>query len=99
MASERLLGEVFDKYARDHPVKKCSARWEILRLEKSQRDSISKVRLSEITPKLFADWRDALLRDPSAGSVRRDMVVMSGALAIARRELALDTREPARIRQ
>lgn len=80
------LYDVFDKYAREHSHKKRGARWEIVRLEKLKRDPIAQIKLSDLKPVHFADWRDAQLRTLAAGSVIREMQIMSVALSVARRE-------------
>lgn len=84
--SDQRLWNIFDKYAREHSPKKRGAKWEIIRLEKFKRDPVSQTKVSDLTPKVFADWRDAQLQVLSAGSVNREMVLMSAALTVARRE-------------
>ncbi|MGJ8586329.1 MAG: tyrosine-type recombinase/integrase, partial [Marinosulfonomonas sp.] len=57
-----------------------------MRLEKLKRDPIAQIKLTDLKPIHFADWRDAQLCALAAGSVIREMQIMSVALNVARRE-------------
>lgn len=92
--AEMKLGEVFDRYAREVSPGKRGARWEMIRLEKFQRDPISETPLRDLTPDLFGKWRDRRLREVAPASVIREMQLMSAALNAARREWGLIATNP-----
>lgn len=73
---------------------KRGAHWEQIRLEKFQRDPISKTKLADLSADLFGKWRDKRLREVSPGTVIREMQVMSAALNTARREWGLIDENP-----
>ena len=80
------VGEAFDLYARTVSPAKRGARWEVIRLEKFQRDKLSELRVSDVTASDIADWRDRRLREVLGASVRREMQLMSSVFTIARKE-------------
>ena len=97
--------DVLDRYAREVSPAKKGARWEIIRLEKIGRDPIGGVSIGDLTAQHFATWRDRRLLDVSPASVRREMVLLSGVLTVARKEWGLihanpmaDVRKPANSR-
>ena len=92
--AEMKLGEVFDRYARDVSPAKRGARWEMIRLEKFQRDPIAETPLRDLTPDLFGKWRDRRLREVAPASVIREMQLMSSVLNTARREWGLIATNP-----
>jgi integrase len=89
IAAKMELGKVFDRYAREVSPSKKGARWEIIRLEKFQRDPISQTPLEDLTPDLFGKWRNDRLREVAPASVIREMQLMSSVLNVARREWGL----------
>lgn len=99
------LGEAFDRYAREVSPTKRGARWEMIRLEMLGKDNLAKIQICDLSSQDFADWRDRRLRQVAPASVRREMVLMSGVMTIARREWGLiqsnplsDVRKPANAR-
>lgn len=80
------LGDAFDRYAREVSTSKRGGRWEVIRLEKFQRDDLARVRMQDLRPSDFAEWRDARLGEVKGASVRREMQLMSSVLNLARRE-------------
>lgn len=103
VAADSTLGELFDRYAREVSPGKRGARWEIIRLEKFQRDPVSETALKDLTPEVFSKWRDKRLREVGPASVIREMQLMSSALNVARTEWRLiasnplsDVRKPAK---
>ncbi|VCU61605.1 Integrase [Tritonibacter mobilis] len=92
--SSQLLRELFSRYAREVSPKKRGARWEIIRLERLSKDKISEIRLSDLAPSDFADWRDRRLSEVAPASVSREMVLMSSVLTQARREWGLISSNP-----
>ena len=94
LASEQPLGDVLDRYAREVSPTKRGGRWEIVRLAKLGRDPLAKIRLCDLRAQDIADWRDRRLNLVSAGSVRREMVLMSAVLTMCRREWGLLAESP-----
>lgn len=89
VAGAMAFGALMDRYAREVSSGKRGARWEIIRLEKLQRDQISEIKLADLRPKDFAGWRDKRLREVAPASVIREMQLMSSVLNVARKEWGL----------
>lgn len=94
VASQQSFGAVMDRYAREVSPTKRGARWEMIRLEKIQRDDIAKVSMGDLAPSHFADWRDKRLKEVAPASVIREMQLMGSVLNVARREWGLITVNP-----
>lgn len=88
------FGDVLDRYAREVSPRKKGARWEQLRIERFRRDPIAKRRMAELSAADFADFRDRRLGEVAAGTVRREMILLSAVLSVARREWGLIPRNP-----
>jgi integrase len=80
------LGEAFNRYASEISPKKRGERWEVVRLRKLRKDGMAAILMSDLTPADFATWRDRRLCEVSPGTVKREMELVSGVLAIARQE-------------
>lgn len=79
----KTFGDLLDEYAtRVSPTKK-GERWEQVRITMFKRDEIADVKLANLGQPDFAEWRDRRLKVVSAGTVRREWVLMSGACTIA----------------
>lgn len=85
-AGAGVLRDLFQRYAREVSPAKRGARWEILRLEKICKDELAAVSLRQLAASDFAEWRDRRLLEVKPASVNREMVLMSAALNVARRE-------------
>ncbi|TMV84498.1 site-specific integrase [Thioclava sp. BHET1] len=96
IAEKSTLGEVMDRYAREVSPAKRGHRWEAIRLEKIGRDRLAKISMDRLTPGDFADWRDRRLREVQAGSVIREMNLISSVLSQARREWGMLSENPMR---
>jgi hypothetical protein len=94
MAAKLTLGEVFNRYACEVSPSKRSHRWEVIRLEKSGRDPIAKIRLEDLSAKDFANWRDRQLQDLAPASGIREIPLMPSVLTVARRDLELISIDP-----
>lgn len=94
VADKTQLGDVFNRYAREVSPKKKGGRWEVIRLEKLQKDKIAKVQLGRLAASDFATWRDARLKEVQPASVIREMQLMSSVLSTARREWGLISSNP-----
>ena len=80
------VGDLLDRYAREVSPTKRGARWEQIRLELIQRDRLARIGVKNVKPADFADWRDRRLKQVSAASVRREMVLLSAVMSVARKE-------------
>ena len=89
VAAAQTLGEVLDRYAREVSPAKRGARWEIIRLERFQRDPIARLKLGDLTSEHFGAWRDKRLREVAPASVIRELQLFSTVLNTARREWKL----------
>lgn len=89
IATTQTFGAIMDRYAREVSPTKRGARWEMIRLEKLQRDDVAKVQMGDLAPKHIADWRDTRLKEVAPASVIREMQLMSSVLNVARREWGL----------
>lgn len=94
IGSRETFGAVMIRYSRERSSDKRGARWEILRLERLAKDKIGDIRLADLRSADLADWRDRRLREVSAGSVLREMQVLSGVLTVAVKEWGLISRSP-----
>ena len=92
--SATAFGDVLDRYAREVSTTKRGARWEILRIERFRKEPIAKVPISDLRAADFAVWRDKRLTEVQAGSVRREMILMSAVLTVARKEWGLISINP-----
>lgn len=94
VAARQTFGELLGRYAREESPAKRGHRWEVVRLEKFQRDKIAKIQIGDLTASSFADWRDRRLQDVSGSSVRREMKLLSAVLSVARREWQVMSSNP-----
>jgi len=88
------LGDLFDRYAREVSPSKRGARWEQLRLEALQKDALAEIRIRDMRPGDFAEWRDRRLSAVEPATVRRELTLMSAVLSVARREWGLVSVNP-----
>ncbi|MCA0922200.1 tyrosine-type recombinase/integrase [Pseudooceanicola nanhaiensis] len=86
LAASTLFTDVLDRYVREVSPAKRGHRWEDLQIRRLQKDPLARKPISEITATDLAGWRDRRLRDVSAGTVRREMVLVSAIFTQARRE-------------
>lgn len=88
-ASDRhTLAEAMRKYAAEVSPTKRGRRWEEVRLAAMERDGLLPADrpIGELTPAVLGEWRDARLRQVSAGTVLRELGLLSAVLEEARRE-------------
>lgn len=82
----KSVGQAMERYAREVSPKKKGARWEIIRLEKLQRDDIAFIQLSDIRASDIQDWID---RQKDKGlknsSINRELHVLSSVFTRARK--------------
>jgi len=92
------LRDALRRYSADVTPLKRGRRWEVLRLAAFERDPLLPIGeiMGRITPDVLGRWRDARLRQVSAGTVLRELGLLAAVLEEARREWGwLDT-NPAR---
>ncbi|HEX5354327.1 MAG TPA: site-specific integrase [Rhodanobacteraceae bacterium] len=90
------VADVLRKYASDVSPTHRGERWERTRLARLERDPLAAVPLASLTPAEIATWRDRRLRVVSGASVRREFVLITSALEVARREWGWIRTNPAR---
>lgn len=90
------LGDVFERYAREVSPTKRGARWEQIRLEAFGRLPIADLPIAGITPDTLGQWRDSRLASVSAGTVLREITLMTSVFEHARREWRLIPVNPMR---
>ena len=86
LGPNHTVRDLFQKYAREVSPKKRGCRWEQIRLEKFCLDTLADKKLTSIVALDIADWRDRRLTEVSPSTVNREMVLISGAFTIARKE-------------
>jgi integrase len=94
VASGQPFGDVLERYAREVSPAKRGARWEQIRLERFRLDDIAKINIGDLRAADFAAWREARLKQVSPGTVRREMVLLSAVLTVARKEWGLIKESP-----
>ncbi len=83
---DKTFGDLIDRYIREVTVTKRGARPEKLRLERLKRDKLSQVKLADLAPDNFADWRDRRMKEVGNASVIREFTTMSHACTVAVKE-------------
>lgn len=84
----RSLADAIDRYRREVSPTKRGSRWEEIRLNAFMASPFfpKSAKLAELTPDSFVPWRDHRLATVSAGTVRREIGLLSAVLEHARRE-------------
>lgn len=82
----KTLGDAFARYSDEVVPTHRGARWEMVRLKSLQRDPVSRMRVSKLTPVHLSEWRDNRLKEVSAASVLRELNLINGVLESARRD-------------
>src|SRR5574337_185554 len=90
------VADVLRRYARDVSPTHRGERWERTRLKRLERDPLAAVALAALTPADIAAWREKRARAVSGASVRREMVLLTAALEVGRREWGWIRTNPAR---
>lgn len=82
------FSELLRRYAEEVSPTKRGERWERIRIEALLRDPLlcGAERVGRITSTHLSEWRDARLKQVSAGTVLREIGLLSDALEVARRE-------------
>lgn len=87
-AQRKTLGDALEKYRDEVSPGKRGGPWETIRINLFLRSPSMPVglKLEDLTPQCLAVWRDTRLKQISAGSVLREMGLMSSILETARKE-------------
>ena len=101
------VADLLRRYREEHCSRRDGGRWERLRIDRllgeSRRhptpDPLVHVPLSQIGPEHFAAWRDRRLREVSAGTVARELNLLSGICALATHEWRWLTSHPPHFRR
>jgi len=83
---DKTFGDLIDRYINEVTITKRGARPEKLRLERLKRDKIAQIKLADLTPDVFADWRDRRMKEVGNASVIREFTTMSHACTVAVKE-------------
>lgn len=83
---DKTFADLIDRYMKEVTSTKRGERPERLRLERLKRDKIAQVKLSDLTPDVFADWRDRRMKEVGNASVIREFTTMSHACTVAVKE-------------
>ncbi len=92
----RTLGELLSRYANEVTPGKRGAESERYRIDGLLRDSLSGMKITAITGKDLAEWRDQRAREVAPATVNRDMTVLSHVFEIARKEWGIPVANPCR---
>ncbi|RXZ42651.1 tyrosine-type recombinase/integrase [Crenobacter cavernae] len=95
--TSRTLADALTRYRDEVSPGKGGARWEIIRLDKfiEELDFVG-ILVDRIQPEKVAQWRDARMTEVSAGTVNREMNLLSAVFERARREWRWCSANPVR---
>lgn len=83
---DKPFSALLERYRDEVSITKRGERWERLRLGLVMRDPLATVRLSELSERDIAAWRDRRLRTVSEATVRREWNLLSHACSVAVKE-------------
>jgi len=86
ITADKTLAELLERYAREVSINKRGHKWENDRINLFQRDPVSRIKLSALSPSSLAEWRNRRLQAVSPGSVRREWNLLNHAINVAIRE-------------
>jgi hypothetical protein len=94
-ADKTTLGELLIRYKKEITPQKKSAEVEAIRIDKFVRDEkLCAYKVSALSGKLLAQWRDRRLTEVSGSSVNRELNLLSHVLNIARKEWGVHADNP-----
>ncbi|MDC8446074.1 MAG: site-specific integrase [Nitrosomonas sp.] len=79
----KTFGDLLTRYAETVSVTKRGAQWEQHRINAFLRDEFTDVKLSHLKPEIFSAWRDRRLASVTAGTVLREINLLSHAINTA----------------
>ena len=91
-----FFGDILQRYLTTETVKKRGSRSETYRINRILKSSLSHIRLEDLRPQDFADWRDKRLEQVSNDSVIRELSTLSAVCEHAMKEWGLLRENPVR---
>lgn len=88
------FGQAMDRYAKEVSPTKRGEWWEVLKIKNFCTDSIAALNMRDLTPEVFAKWRDKRSMQVAPATVSREMQLMSAVLTCARREWGMIAANP-----
>lgn len=85
-AERNTLDDLLKRYADEVSPHKKGGAGEILRIRKLRKDALAQYKITALSSKVLADYRDRRLTEVSGSSVNRDLNLISHVLNVARRE-------------
>ena len=93
-AESTTLGDLLRRYRESVTPSKRGAIEEAFRLKSLERSRMARLAVANVTPKVVADYRDERLKGCCAGTVIRDLAVLSSIFNHARREWDIGVPNP-----
>ena len=93
-AKNKTLGDLLKKYREKISVKKKGSQAEQYRLNALLSDPLAKVKVSDLSGKMLADWRDRRLKAVTGSTTNRDLNLISHVINVARREWGIHVENP-----
>ena len=91
-----FFGDILQRYLETEPIKKRGSRSETYRINGILKSSLAHIRLENLRPQDFADWRDERLQQVSTDSVIRELSTLSAVCEHAMKEWGLLRENPVR---
>lgn len=88
------FGDIPKRYANEVSPSRRGERWEILKIRNFRSDPVSANHMADLTPEIFARWRDKRLCEVQPATVSREMQLMSAILNSARKEWGMFSDNP-----
>ncbi|UOP00509.1 tyrosine-type recombinase/integrase [Kingella potus] len=88
------FADILQRYLSSVTPTRRGAKFEGLRIRAFLRDPLAEIRLDDLRPQHFADWRDRRLQQVSAGSVLREIGILSAICTHAVKEWGLLRENP-----
>lgn len=79
----KTFGEMLERYKDTHAAKHRGASFEMRRLSAFMRSPLASVKLEDLTPEMFANWRDERLKTCTPNTVLREWGILSAAFRVA----------------
>lgn len=85
-AERNTLGDLLKRYAEEVSPHKKGGEGEILRIRKLRKDPLAQYKITALSSKVLAGYRDRRLSEVSGSTVNRELTLISHVLNVARRE-------------
>ena len=94
LADASTLGDVLGRYLKEVTALKRGAEIETVKINALLRDSICILKMTALSGKDIAAWRDRRLKKVKGSTVNREMAIISHAIEIARKEWGIHVENP-----